>query len=197
MTKIILYLDAVWVYCIFEPVLHFLQHITKRDNFWWAQVFISCANGSFMIWALYLMSQTQYVGVGVMLLLVSMTVTLGTSQRAWKFLMQKIHKPYRRHKLQRERERGMYFVLRGKENPAMLNLRHARMKSWLNINLLLFFLLTVGDVSKSLELALLVIFLYSLVIGVWLYIRSCSPYVSHIKGTTKKQNTTMLSLLFL
>jgi hypothetical protein len=196
MTKIILYLDAIVVYCFFEPILQFLQKITKKDNFWWAQVFISCANWTLIAFAVFLMINNVFFWTGCIIMVVGLIMIVGTSQYIWKFLMKKIHRPYRRSVLQKERDRGVYFAIQRNINPAMNNLRWARFRMWINIVIIMFLWLFLRKLSTNVEMFISTIGWYACAVTIWLYMRSTTP-IANLECKKKERGNKYLTSIFL
>ncbi|MEA3322705.1 MAG: hypothetical protein U9Q12_00615 [Patescibacteria group bacterium] len=176
MTRILLYTDAIIMYFL-DPVLQQLQQWTHRNNFWWAKKFVDVVHIVFAGYALFLIYDTQFAFFGVFFLCVNIIILGTLSMHVWKFLMRKIGKKYRRHTLQRERDRGMYYAMNGCDNPAIINLRCYRLRRLIEICGLIILAIVIHIFDSTLLLITMPTVLYAISITMWLYMRSATTVI--------------------
>ena len=63
----VFYCDLFLIRRVFEPILHRLQRWNGKDNFWWAKKILDALHGILFVYALFLITNTQYVVFGIII----------------------------------------------------------------------------------------------------------------------------------
>ena len=172
--KPLYYFDMFAVRHILEPIFDFLAKITKKDNFYFAEIwliFVLCGFNSFLVINFFRMHQ-YFLGFVFLMSL----FTICANSLTFCGVFRKVFKIKTRLKAEKDRDTARYYAMKGWRSPLEMTLRTGRLK-YLIFSL---FFLVPSLFSNTDGLTMWVmasIGFLLLFISFWMYVRSCTPYI--------------------
>jgi hypothetical protein len=180
MIKSIVGFDICLIYCVFEPIMFRMQKWSGRNNFWWARQFIIVSHILLLMYAIFLIVYTNMKFAGMLGAICVMIGSSTVSIKLWKFFVKKTRRPRLRHFTQRERDSAIYYAYHGMRNPLEFYLLRVRLRKYAELCVITIMMGFAFYLKSEYLLVFYAMMIHVITITMWMYMRSCTPFVKQL-----------------